>query len=217
MTDFDRARKLMVDNQLRTSGITDRRLLTAMGEVAREQFVPEVRRGLAYIDEAIPVGGGRKLGAPAPFAKLVQLAEIDGTDHVLDLGCGTGYSAAVIARLAASVVAVESEAALAAEARFTLGALGATNVTVVDGALETAGRAKGPYDVIVIEGVVEMVPDALFAQLKPEGRVVALVAEGGKPAVAHLFARSGKGIAARPAFDATLPPLARKQNDSFVF
>ena len=133
MTDYDRARKLMVDNQLRTAGITDRRLLAAMGEVPRERFVPEVRRGLAYIDEAIPVGGARKLGAPAPFAKLIQLAEIDGTDHVLDLGCGTGYSAAVLARLGASVVAVESEAALAAEARSTLSALGIGNVTLVEG------------------------------------------------------------------------------------
>lgn len=217
MTDYDRARKVMVDNQLRTAGITDRRLLAAMGEVPRERFVPEVRRGLAYIDDAIPVGGARKLGAPAPFAKLVQLAEIDGTDHVLDLGCGTGYSAMVLGRLGASVVAVESEPALAAEARFTLGAVGATNVTVVDGPLETAGKSKGPYDVIVIEGVVEQVADALFAQLKPEGRLVALVAERGRPAVAHLFARSGKGIASRAVFDAQLPPLAPRQDDRFVF
>lgn len=217
MTDYDRARKLMVDNQLRTAGITDRRLLAAMGEVPRERFVPEVRRGLAYIDEAIAVGGARKLGAPAPFAKLIQLAEIDGTDHVLDLGCGTGYSAAVLAKLGASVVAVESEAALAAEARSTLDVLGIGNVTLVEGALETAGKSKGPYDVIVIEGTLEQVPDALFAQLKPEGRLVALVAERGRPAVAHLFARSGKGIAARAAFDARLPPLAPQRDDSFVF
>ena len=217
MTDFDRARKVMVDNQLRTAGITDRRVLAAMGEVPREQFVPEVRRGLAYIDEAIAVGGARKLGAPAPFAKLIQLAEVDGTDHVLDLGCGTGYSAAVLGQLAASVVAVESEPALAATARSALAGVGATNVTVVEGALETAGKSKGPYDVIVIEGTVEQVPDALFGQLKPEGTLVALLAEAGRPAVAHLFARSGKGIASRAVFDAQLPPLAARQDDRFVF
>lgn len=217
MIDYDRARKVMVDNQLRAAGVTDRRLLVAMGEVPREQFVPELRRSLAYIDEALPLSDARKLGAPAPFARLVQLAEVDGTDHVLDLGCGTGYSAAVLARLGASVVAVEAEPALAATARSVLSALGATNVTVVDGAIETAGKAKGPYDVIVIEGVVESVPEALFAQLKPEGRLVALVAERGRPAVANLFARSGKGIAARPAFDAHLPPLAPRPDDSFVF
>ena len=214
MTDYDRARKQMVDNQLRTAGITDRRVLAAMGDVPREQFVPEVRRPLAYIDEAIAVGGARKLGAPAPFAKLIQLAEVDGTDHVLDLGCGTGYSAAVLGQLGASVVAVETEPALAATAR---SALAGTNVTVVEGALETAGKSKGPYDVIVIEGAVEQVSDALFAQLKPGGRLVALVAEAGRPAVAHLFARSGKGIASRAVFDARLPPLAARQDDGFVF
>lgn len=217
MTDYDRARKVMVDNQLRTAGITDRRVLAAMGEIPREQFVPEVRRPLAYIDDAIAVGGARKLGAPAPFAKLIQLAEVDGGDHVLDLGCGTGYSAAVLGQLGASVVAVETEPALAATARSALAAVGATNVTVVEGALETAGKSKGPYDVIVIEGAVEQVPDALFAQLKPDGTLVALVAEGGRPAVAHLFARSGKGIASRAVFDAQLPPLAARQDDGFVF
>jgi protein-L-isoaspartate(D-aspartate) O-methyltransferase len=217
MTDFDRARKLMVDNQLRTSGITDRRVLAAMGEVPRERFVPEVRRPLAYIDDAIGVGAGRKLAAPAPFAKLVQLAEIETGDHVLDLGCANGYSAAVLGRLAGSVVAVESDASLAAEARSTLAATGVTNVTIADGPLETAGKGQGPYDVIVLEGAVTAVPEALFAQLKPGGRLVALIAAPGRTAVAHLFAHSGKGIASRPAFDAILPPLAAKRDDSFVF
>lgn len=214
MTDFDRARKLMVDNQLRTSGITDHRVLSAMGNVARERFVPEVRRPLAYIDEAIGVGAGRKLAAPAPFAKVVQLAEIQTGDHVLDLGCGTGYSAAVLGQLAGSVVAVETDASLAASARSSLGG---ANVTVVEGALETAGKSHGPYDVIVLEGAVAEVPEALFNQLKPDGRLVALIAPPGRPAVAHLFAHSGKGIASRAAFDAILPPLAAKRDDSFVF
>jgi protein-L-isoaspartate(D-aspartate) O-methyltransferase len=217
MTDHDRARKLMVDNQLRTSGITDRRLLAAMGEVPREKFVPEVRRALAYIDEALPVGGARRLGAPAPFAKLIQLAAIEHTDKVLDLGCGPGYSAAVLARLAESVVAVESETALAATARTVLKEIGASNVTVVEGPLETAGKAKGPYDVIVVEGALASVPDSLLAQLKPEGRLVALISGGGRTAVAHLFVKSGKGIASRADFDARLPPLVAARDEGFVF
>lgn len=215
--DYERARQTMVDNQLRTSAITDRRLLTVMGEVPRECFVPPAREVLAYTDASHPLGGARQLGAPAPFAKLVQLAEIEHTDHVLDVGCGTGYSTAVLARLAATVVGVESEAGLAASARRTLAEIGAANVSIVDGDLSTAAKSKGPYDVIVIEGTVTEVPDAYFDQLKPEGRLVALVAEGGRVAVAHLYAKSGKGIASRADFDARLPPLSPVQSDSFVF
>src|SRR5262245_40667336 len=109
MTDFANARKMMVDNQLRTRNVTDRRLLLAMGEVPREHFVAGARKSLAYIDESHPIAGspGRFLPAPAPFAKLLQLAEIDGSDAVLDLGSGNGYSAAVLGKLAASVIAVE--------------------------------------------------------------------------------------------------------------
>jgi len=215
MTDYARARTIMVDNQLRTSGITDRRLLAAMGEVPRELFVPEVRRPLAYIDQPIALDATRKLGAPAPFAKLVQLAEIGGTDHVLDLGCASGYSAAVLARLAGSVVAVDTDAGLLARARNALREQ--SNVTVLEGPFEAAGKAKGPYDVIVVEGVVSAVPEALFGQLKGDGRLVALIAIAGRPAVAHLFARSGKGIAASRAFDAALPPLPTAREDRFVF
>ena len=217
MTDFGHARTTMVDNQLRTSGITDRRVLGAMGEVPRERFVAPARQALAYIDEAQPMGEGRKLGAPAPFGKLVQLAAISHTDKVLDLGCGSGYSAAVLAQLAASVVAVESNAVLAAAAKSTLASLGVGNVEVVEGDLESAGKGKGPFDVIVIEGVAEAVPDGLFSQLTPEGRVVALIGSPGRPAVAHLFAKSGKGVAARAAFDARLPPLSSRVDESFVF
>jgi protein-L-isoaspartate(D-aspartate) O-methyltransferase len=217
MTDFAYARRTMVDNQLRTSGITDRRLLAAMGEVPREVFVPAARRELAYIDGSQPLNATRRLGAPAPFAKLVQLAAIEHTDRVLDLGCGTGYSAAVLARLAADVVAVDDDPSLTAEARKALHAVGAGNVAVVDGDLATAGKSKGPYDVIVLEGVVAEVPETLFAQLEPEGRLVALIGAAGEVPVAHLFAKSGKGIAARADFDARLPPLQKIEDDSFVF
>jgi len=217
MIDFAQARKTMVDNQLRTSGITDRRLLAAMGEVPREAFVPAVRRELAYIDEAQPLGGRRRLGPPAPFAKLIQLAAVEHTDRVLDVGCGTGYSSAVLARLAAEVVAVEEDAALADAARATLASIGASNVTVLSGNLTSAAKGKGPFDVIVLEGTVPEVPDGLLAQLKPEGRLVALIAAVGRVPVAHLFAKSGKGIASRADFDARLPPLVQPQDDRFVF
>ena len=217
MTDFAHARKTMVDNQLRTGAITDRRLLTAMGEVPREKFVPATRQALAYIDEAQPISATRKLGPPAPFARLVQLASVEHTDRVLDLGCGTGYSAAVLGRLAAVVVAADTDAALVAAARKTLGEIGASNVTVVEGSLTGAGAGQEPFDVIVVEGTLPEVPDALFAQLKPDGRLVALVGAPGKVPVAHLFAKSGQGIASRADFDARLPPLAPVRDDRFVF
>ncbi|HEX4296872.1 MAG TPA: protein-L-isoaspartate O-methyltransferase [Devosia sp.] len=217
MTDFEHARKIMVDNQLRTSGITDRRLLAAMGEVPRELFVPAVRRELAYIDEAQPLNATRRMAPPAPFAKLVQLAAIEHTDRVLDLGCGTGYSTAVLARLGAQVVAVEEDAGLAAEARRRLAGLGVGNAQVVEGSFTTAAASAGPYDVIVIEGSMTEVPDAVLAQLKPEGRLVVTIQPKGRPGVANLFARSGKGVAATAAFDARLPPLEHGVDDAFVF
>jgi len=217
MTDFARARKTMVDNQLRTSAITDHRLLTAMGEVPREKFVPAAREALAYIDEAHTLSPRRKLGPPAPFARLLQLAAIEHTDRVLDLGCGTGYSAAVLAQLATDVVAVEDDASLAAQARKTLSGLQIRNVTVLDGPLLTAGQGKGPYDVIILEGTVTDVPEGLLNLLTPDGRLVAPVAGANNVAVAHLFARSGKGVASSAAFDARLPPLLPPAESGFVF
>ena len=217
MIDFERARRVMVDNQLRTSGITDHRLLVAMGEVPRERFISGPRHTLAYIDEAQPIGATRKMAAPAAFARLVQLAEIEHTNRVLDLGCGTGYSAAVLARLAAEVTAVEDEPELAARAGTILNELGVRNATVVAGPLATAGASGAPYDVVVIEGVLESVPDEFLALLRPEGRLVAATAERGRPPVAHLFVNSGKGVAASAAFDANLPPLVPPADPGFVF
>lgn len=217
MIDFERARKVMVDNQLRTGGITDRRLLAAMGEIPREKFVPAVRHALAYIDEAQPLNATRKLGAPLPFARLLQLAAIEHTDHVLDVGCGTGYSSAVLGRLAASVVAVEEDPVLAANARSNLEAVGADNVSVIEGLASRAASGQGPYDVIVIEGAVGAVTESLLALLKPEGRLVALIASGDRPPTAHLFVKSGRAVASSIAFDAHLPPLAPPPDPGFVF
>ena len=216
MTDYARARTLMVDNQLRTNGITDRRLLGVMGEVPRETFVPPARQPLAYIDEAHPLSASRKLGPPVPFAKLIQLARIEHTDHVLDVGCGTGYSAAVIGGLALQVTAVEDDPALASAARKNLAAVGVRNASVVEGAIAPAAQ-QDAYDVVVVEGTLDQVPQTLLDLLKVEGRLVAYVSASGKVPVAHLFAKSGKGIAARSDFDGRLPPLTKSEADAFVF
>lgn len=220
MTDFARAREAMVDSQLLPNGVTDHRILSVMGKLPRERFVPEGRRGLAYIDDAHPIGeqgSGRYLAPPAPLAKLLQLAEIQHSDVVLDVGCGTGYSTAVIAGLAASVVAVESDKTLAAAAEETLASLDIGNAAVVNAPEQRGVPSEAPFDVIVVEGEVDEVPDALFKQLKEGGRLVALISEGAT-ASAHVFVRSGGEIAGRSAFNAWLPPLASmRKAPSFVF
>jgi protein-L-isoaspartate(D-aspartate) O-methyltransferase len=220
MIDFAAARKKMVENQLQTSGITDRRLLAVMAQVPREIFVPEARRGLAYIDEAqmIPVTGGTRFVAPpAPFAKLVQLAAIRDGDRVLDLGCATGYSAAVLAQLADHVVAVESDAGLVAVAQANLATLGLDNVTVIEGALEAGAARHAPFDVIILEGTASEVPRHLFEQLAEEGRLVVLQKDSHATA-AHVYVRSGDDVAGRPEFNTSMPPLfTAKAPPAFVF
>jgi protein-L-isoaspartate(D-aspartate) O-methyltransferase len=221
MTDFAAARKKMVENQLQTSGITDRRLLTVMARVPREIFVPEVRRDLAYIDEAqlVPASDGtpRYIAPPAPFAKLVQLAGVNDGDRVLDLGCASGYSAAVLGGLAREVVAVESDAGLVATAQANLASLGFDNVTVIEGPVAAGAPRHGQFDVILLEGAAAEAPRQLFGQLAEDGRLVVLEKQD-SAAVAHLYVRSGSDVAGRPAFNTTLPPLVTaKTPPAFVF
>lgn len=217
MVDFERARRVMVDNQLRTSGVTDRRLLAAMGTIAREDFVPAARRELAYIDESHDLGHGRGMSAPAPFAKLIQLAEIEPGDAVLDLGAGLGYSTAVIAQLAHEVVGVEIDEALAAEARKALSAAGVSNAEIIVSALDDVEPHARSFDVIVLEGTVDDVPHGLFKLLRNGGRLVAMIRRG-PTAVANVFVKTGDTVNSRAEFNTSLPPLnAAKKADEFVF
>ncbi len=218
MIDFGIARRRMVDNQLRTINITDRRLLAAMGRVPRERFLPEARQALAYADTYHRLSADRVMPAPGPFAQLVQLAEVRSTDSVLDLGCGSGYSSAVLAALAKDVTAVEPEAQLAATAREALSELALETVTVEETPLDGAELGEAQFDVIIIEGAVTAVPEALFRLLAEDGRLVALIRAPGTAAVAHVFVRSGLEVTARAAFNTTLPPLALgPAEESFVF
>lgn len=208
--DFFELRTKMVDGQIRTTDVTDPAILDAMSSVPREVFVDEKRRALAYIDEDIeiaparPGSPARYLMEPSPFAKLLQLAEITPSDRVLDVGTGTGYSAAVLSLLAGSVVALESDSGLAERARTLLA--DAANVSVVTGKLGEGHAASAPYDVILLEGAVEQLPEALRSQLAEGGRLVAV--EGlGNAGVARLHLKTGGSITSRRAFNAAVKPL----------
>jgi protein-L-isoaspartate(D-aspartate) O-methyltransferase len=204
--DFQAQRIKMVDGQLRTTDVTGHALLDAFLEIPRENFVPEAKRALAYLDADIEVSPGRFLAEASPFAKLLTLADIKPGDNVLNIGATTGYTAAIIARLAAKVVALESDAGLSAASKANLEALGITNVEFVAGGLEDGHAKSGPYDVIALSGSVPQVPDALLQQLKGGGRLVAVEGTGhlGK---AKLFVRNGKDISSRFGFNASIKPL----------
>ena len=205
-TNFSELRTKMVDGQLRTTDVTNPDILDAMLAVPRETFVDEKRRPLAYIDEDIEIAASRYLMEPSPFARLMQLAEIGSGDHVLIVGTGSGYSAAVLSRLVGKVVALESDSALAERARATLAAMGCANVEVAVGELAKGHAAGAPYDVILVEGAVETLPQGLLAQLREEGRLV--VVEGtGNTGVARLYLRTGGSVTSRRAFNAAVKPL----------
>ncbi len=203
MADSALQRKNMVESQVRPSDVTDRRIMAAMQDIPRERFVPEGQRSLAYMDEAIPFGGGRGLLAPRIFARLVQLGNIGANDRVLDVGCLTGYSAAVLGHLAGHITALESDAGLALTARIELAAKTAANVDVVTGALAAGHAAGAPYDVIIVEGATERMPEALTDQLAPGGRLVAIEASGRRLGQAVIITKSASGLTKRVAFEAS--------------
>ncbi|MER9950244.1 protein-L-isoaspartate O-methyltransferase [Mesorhizobium sp. M0047] len=208
--DFSELRVKMVDGQVRTTDVTSAPLLEAMLVVPREAFVGAAQRDLAYIDEDIRIAtgadGARYLMEPSPLAKLIQLAEIKSTDSALDVGCGTGYASAILSRLARSVVALESDSALAETARSTLSSLGCSNVTVVQGALPQGHAAQAPYDVIFVGGSVTEVPVPLLDQLAEGGRLVAVEGQGNS-GLARLFFKAGGVVTGRRAFNAAIKPL----------
>lgn len=221
MVDFAQARVNMVKSQVRPSEVTDRRILNALLNLPRERFVPASRRPLAYVDEDIRLDDDdnepRWLMEPMHFARLVQLAEVGPKDLVLDVGCGTGYSTAVLGRLADSVVGLESRKALARTAETLMIELGIDNVAIVEGDLREGYPSQGPYDVIILEGAVEEIPEVLFSQLRDGGRLVAPIADGmvGKAA---LFRSIDGDVSRRVAYDMNvqrLPGFERPK--TFVF
>ena len=215
--DYEAARRNMVDSQIRTNKVTHPGLLAALSSVPRERFLPADRAFAAYVDDDIPMAPGRFLMEPMVFARLVQLAEPKPDDRALVIGSGLGYGAAVLAHLVASIVALESDAGLAARGKDQLAQLAIHNVIQVTGPLAQGWASSAPYDLILIEGSVEEIPQALFGQMADGGRLVAVVAMEGVGR-ATLFMERQKVISHRPYFDAGVPALAEfRRQRGFVF
>lgn len=204
MIDMVAARRTMVDRQVRTADVTDLALIAAMLDVPRERFVPADHADVAYLDRDVAVAPGRALLKPMVLAKLIQAAGVRSGDHVLDVGCTSGYAAAVLGRLAGSVTALDDEPALTDWAAKNLSALGAANVAVKTGPLTAGWKPSAPYDAILIEGAVEIVPESLAGQLKPEGCLVCVMGRN-RPGKAMVYLLVEGSLSGRQIFDATAP------------
>ena len=205
---FVTARKTMVDCQLRPSKVTDQFILDAFMTIPREDFVGKQQRALAYVDEDLPLSGGRCLMEPMVLARLLQALEIRPDDSVLIVGAGCGYGTAVAAKLAGSVIAIETRANLVDKAQDVLVSIGIDNAAIVKSRLVDGYPEEGPYDRILIEGGVETVPDSLLKQLTPKGRLAAIYRKPSHPVgVASVWTRSGKEFTRTPLFDARVPNL----------
>lgn len=206
--DFARARRTMVDTQIRVNDVTDPPLIAAFLAVPREAFVADSWHSLAYLDADIDAAGdtGRALMKPMVLAKLIQALAIRPGDKVLSIGGGTGYGAALCARLDASVTALEDTKALTDAASMALAKADSSKVTLVTGPLADGHADGAPFDAILVEGAVEAIPDRLIAQLAEGGRLVAILGEG-RAAKAVLYHKTNGEIGSRPLFDAALKPL----------
>ncbi|MDI1265459.1 MAG: rRNA adenine N-6-methyltransferase family protein [bacterium] len=220
MSVFSNARQKMVDGQVRPSDVTDVRIIDAMMAVPREAFVPASKQAMAYLDLDLDVAEGaapRFLIKPVVLAKMLQAAEIKETDRVLVVGAASGYAAAVIAKFAADVTATESDSALASKARAALAATGAGNIQVRTASAGEGDAAGAPYDVIVLNGATEIVPEHLCRQLKAGGRLVGVFATT-QPARATLVTSSHGDYGHRTLFDAAAPVLPGMERvAAFVF
>ena len=221
MSDFSTARQKMVDGQVRPSDVTDIRIIDAMLAVPREEFVPASQRAMAYLDIDLDItapGASRRfLIKPVVLARMLQAADVKSTDNVLVVGCATGYSAAVVAKLAATVTATEGDAALVAKAADCLARLGIANVVFAPAMAADGYSGNGPYDVIVLVGATEIVPATLYGQLAQGGRLLGVFATT-QPQRAMIITHSHDDFGSRALFDAAAPVLPGLERlPAFVF
>jgi protein-L-isoaspartate(D-aspartate) O-methyltransferase len=217
MIDFVAAREAMVDRQVRPADVTLYPIIEAMLAVPREDFVPPARRPVAYLGEHVPIAPDRVLLDPRVFAKLLDALNPGPSDLVLDLGCGYGYSTAVLGRMAEAVVALEEDPGLAAEAEALLAVHSVDNAVVQTGPLAAGDPEHAPFDAVLVEGAVETMPEAIVDQVKPGGRIAAIfrVGAGGQ---ARLGLRTEAGLTWRRLFDAAAPVLPGfEQTKAFEF
>ncbi|HAD86408.1 MAG TPA: protein-L-isoaspartate O-methyltransferase [Rhodospirillaceae bacterium] len=206
--DFAAARRNMIDCQVLPNRVTDERIIAAMEDMPREVFAPESKRAIAYVDEALPIGGGRYMMEPMVTARLLQAAHIGPDDVVLCIGCGSGYAPALLAKLANTVVVVESDKAMASQAQETLAGLGIDTVAVIDGKMANGYPKQAPYDVIFFNGGVPKVPEKIEKQLAEGGRLVAVRSNPDNAlGTAVLAVRYDDVVSSRDLFDAGTPDL----------
>jgi len=218
MADFAAARQHMLNSQIRTNKVTDPGLLSALAEIPREHFLARHLREIAYIDEDLAIGGGRYLMEPMILARMMQALELDSGDLVLDVGCATGYSSAVLARLATAVVALECDASLARDATANFAEIGVDNVVVVEDELIHGHAEQAPYQAIFLNGAVAEMPEVLIGQLADGGRMCAVIDDGIGPGQVVRAVRRGATVAKQVLFDANVPSLPGFNHElGFVF
>ena len=218
MSDHAAQRLNMVESQLRTNKVTDPALIAAMAAVPRERFLPKALHGIAYVDEDLPLGADRHLMEPMVMARLIQALRLTPSDVVLEIGTGCGYGAAILARLASTVVALESDPALAASAANILNEQGFDTAIVVEGPLGEGYPRQGPYDAILVSGAVPELPVAILDQMAEGGRLAAVIGRPGEPGRATLVQRRGGVASRRVMFDAAVAPLPGfAREPGFVF
>lgn len=217
MSQAQNARQHMIDSQLRPNEVNDEKIIAAISSVNREKFVPKNLGGVAYNDDDIQVAPGRHIMAPTVFARLIKAAEVTTTDLLLDVGCGTGYSTAVLGRLAEAVVALEEDVALAERATEILATEACENVAVVTGPLIDGLAKQGPYDLIFINGMIDYLPQSLVEQIAPGGRLVCVLNHNGVGKASYVTCENAI-VSKRILFDATIPALnAFRRPQKFTF